>query len=140
MIYFQEDERDWLLVAWLATKMAEETVCFSGSSAEEIELAKRFWQAIYPPVKPKSALIVTGIDHRLCMAPRPQNGENTEFGYQLSCLSVTLIMITQYWEYYFQMLTTDIKVLKNGKHLRWIQVFVNYNDSYKRRHKNISRE
>lgn len=62
-------------MAWLATKMADATVCFSGSSAEEIEDAKRFWQSIYPTVKPKSALVVKGIDQRLRTAPKPQNGE-----------------------------------------------------------------
>jgi hypothetical protein len=63
-------------VAWLATKMADETVCFSGSTAEEVEQAKIFWKSINPPVKPKSALIVTGIDHRLRTASKPQNGKS----------------------------------------------------------------
>lgn len=61
-------------VVWLATKMADETICFSGSSAEEIEQAKLFWKSIYPPAKPKSALNVKGIDHRLHTAQKPQNG------------------------------------------------------------------
>ncbi|KXJ25158.1 UPF0722 protein [Exaiptasia diaphana] len=56
--------------------MADDMVCFSGSSAEEIELAKRFWQSIYPPVKPKSALVVKEIDQRLRTAPKPQNDAN----------------------------------------------------------------
>ncbi|XP_031554879.1 UPF0722 protein C11orf88 homolog [Actinia tenebrosa] len=56
--------------------MADETICFSGSSAEEIEQAKLFWKSIYPPAKPKSALNVKGIDHRLHTAQKPQNEVN----------------------------------------------------------------
>ncbi|XP_048588100.1 cilia- and flagella-associated protein HOATZ isoform X2 [Nematostella vectensis] len=62
----------------LATKnMADEgIVTFSGSSAEDIENAKAFWRARDPELKPKSALFVTGLDHRLKTAPAPKTEKN----------------------------------------------------------------
>jgi len=68
----------------LATKMADLSVCFSGSSFEEVEHCKRLWQSIYPAVKPKSALVIKGIDHRLNTAPLPQKGK------KMSCFVVVV--------------------------------------------------
>ena len=63
----------------LATKMADNTerarVIFSGSSQDDIENAKAFWKAIDPPLKPKTALVVSGVDQRLPTAPKPQNSK-----------------------------------------------------------------
>ncbi|EDO29133.1 predicted protein [Nematostella vectensis] len=62
--------------------MADEgIVTFSGSSAEDIENAKAFWRARDPELKPKSALFVTGLDHRLKTAPAPKTGETSKKNY-----------------------------------------------------------
>ena len=50
------------------------TVSFSGSSAEDIEKAKAFWECINPPPEQKSTLAVSGINHRLKTAPQVGEG------------------------------------------------------------------
>ena len=58
-----------------AVTMANEvTVIFSGSSAETVACAKAFWLSIHPPPRPKSALVVTGINHRFPTASNTDNG------------------------------------------------------------------
>ncbi|XP_068732349.1 cilia- and flagella-associated protein HOATZ-like [Montipora capricornis] len=52
----------------------EVTVIFSGSSAETVACAKAFWLSIHPPPQPKSALVVTGINHRFPTASNTENG------------------------------------------------------------------
>ncbi|XP_068685666.1 cilia- and flagella-associated protein HOATZ-like isoform X2 [Montipora foliosa] len=52
----------------------EVTVIFSGSSAETVACAKAFWLSIHPPRQPKSALVVTGINHRFPTASNTENG------------------------------------------------------------------